>query len=215
MKQDEAYEVICKYYNISNVSVLKQLLDNTYGSPITSQKTDTYMKPDIILPFCGNIDLKCCKSVVYNHGLYTQCTKQTNDFTCKMCTKLKYGSIEDRIKSKPNKFVTPEGKKEIPYDKFVEKMEYKMEHVIDALYNAGIIYTFEDSIRQPIKKGRGRPKKIPIYENEDNDKLENLHVTTIEIDSTIYFKTGKNILLNRETYDVVGTYINNKIVTIN
>jgi hypothetical protein len=212
MMRDEAYEVICKNYKISRVSELKQLLDKVYGSPITDEEREGYIKQPIILPFSGNIDAKCCKSVVYNHGLYTQCTKQTNDITCKTCSKLKYGSIEERIKSKPNEFVTPEGKKEIPYNKFVEKMEYKMEDVNEALYNAGIIYTFEDGIRKAIKKGRGRPKKIPVSDNESDDKLENLHVTTIEIDSTMYFKTGKNILLNIETYEVVGTYINDKLV---
>jgi hypothetical protein len=215
MKHDEAYEVISKYYKITSVSVLKQLLDNAYGSPITDQEIDADIKQAIILPFSGNIDAKCCKSVVYNHGLYTQCTKQTNDITCKTCSKLKYGSIEDRIKSKPNEFVTPEGKKEIPYYKFVEKMEYNMEDVNDALYKAGIIYTFGDFIREPIKKGRGRPKKIPVYDNEDDDKVENLHVTTIEIEGTIYFKTLKNVLLNTETCAVAGIYINDKIVPIN
>jgi hypothetical protein len=212
MKQYEAYEVICKYYKISNVSELKQLLYNAYGSP---DKTDPYIKEVIILPFCGNIDAKCCKSVIYNHGLYTQCTKQTTNFTCKMCSKLKYGSIEERIKSKPNEFVTPEGKKEIPYHKFVEKMGYKIEDVKEALYKAGIIYTFDNGMRVSIKKGRGRPKKIPVSDNEDDDKMENLNVMTIEIGGRMYFKTVKNVLLNTETYAVVGRYINDKIVAIN
>jgi hypothetical protein len=215
INHDEPYKLICKYYKISSVSELKLLLDNAYGSPITQDKTDPHIKQPIILPFSGNIDAKCCKSVVYNHGLYTQCTKQTNDIRCKTCTKLKYGSIEDRIKSKPNEFVSPEGKKEIPYHKFVEKMEYNMEDVNEALYKAGIIYTFGDDIREPIKKGRGRPKKIPVCDNEDDDKLENLDVTTIEIYGTMYFKTVKNVLLNTETYAVAGTYINDIIVPIN
>jgi DNA-binding protein YbaB len=219
MRLDEAYEVICKNYKISYICELRELLDNAYGSPISDKETDGDIKQVIILPFCGNINAKCCKSVVYNHGLYTQCSKETNDITCKTCTKLKYGSIEDRIKSKPNEFVTPEGKKEIPYHKFVEKMEYKMEDVNEALYNAGIIYTFGDDIRKPIKKGRGRPKKIHVsdneVDNEDDDKMESLNVMTIEIGGIMYFKTVKNVLLNTETYAVVGRYINDKIVAIN
>lgn len=214
IKQDEPYELICKHYRISSVSELKQLLDNTYGVPVMPDESEMRVKQPIILPFCGKIDPLCCKSVVYNHGLYTQCTKQTNDITCKTCSKLKYGSIEDRIKSKPNEFVSPDGKKEIPYHKFVEKMEYNMEDVNEALYNAGIIYAFGNERQEPIKKGRGRPKKIPVSENEDKDKEEKLQVTTIQIEGTMYFMTGKNVLLNKDTYQVAGRYVDDKIVSI-
>ena len=202
---EESYQFICKHYKIDSVDELKKLLEDTYGVPETIPETKPAVKQEIVLPFCGNINTKCCKAVVYNHGLYTQCSKQTNDYTCKACSKLKYGDIESRVKCKTDEFVTPEGKKEIPYHKFIVKMEYKQEDVNKALHAAGIVYKFAEDTRQPVKKGRGRPKKIPTPETEGK-KINKLEVTSVEIDGSLYFKTVENVLLNRDSYSVMGLY---------
>ena len=214
MGSEESYQVICKYYRIDSIAELKKLLEATYGVPETSPETKLTVKQEIILPFSGKINGKCCKAVVYNHGLYTQCTKITNDNTCKACSKLKYGDIETRVKSDTNEFVTPEGKKEIPYHKFIVKMEYDMGDVNKALYAGGIIYEFGEYTLGPDKKGRGRPKKIPRPDTEEK-KINKLEVTTVKINNVMYFKTEKNVLLNMETYSVVGMFIDNKIVYSN
>ena len=211
--QDKPYQLICKFYSIASIDELKKLLNNTYGPPIYSEETNRVVKPDIILPFSGKINYSCCKAVVYNHGLYTQCSKLTNDNTCKSCAKLKYGTIENRIKNNTNEFVSPDGKKEVPYHKFVVKMGYNMSDVKEALDMAGIIYAIGGDTGEPIKKGRGRPKKIPLPNDED-DALNKLEVTTVNIDGSIYFKTEKNVLLNVKTYEVVGTFIDNKFALI-
>lgn len=208
---EESYQLICKHYKIDSVDELKKLLEDTYGLPETLPETKPATIQEIVLPFCGNINPRCCKAVVYNHGLYTQCSKQTNDYTCKACSKLKYGDIETRVKCETNEFVTPEGKKEIPYHKFIVKMEYKREDVNEALHAAGIVYKFGEDTREPVKKGRGRPKKIPTPVSEEK-KINKLEVTTVEVEGSMYFKTKNDVLLNMETYLVMGMYNDDSIV---
>ena len=97
---------------------------------------------DIILPFCGIINENCCKAVIYNHGLYTRHKETTNE-VCKACSKLKYGRIEERSKNKPGEFVTPEGKKEVPYDKFMTEGIY-FDDVNTALKLLGLVYDLKE-----------------------------------------------------------------------
>tara|TARA_B100001094_G_C17618770_1_gene524806 strand:- start:4 stop:543 length:540 start_codon:yes stop_codon:yes gene_type:complete len=155
-----AYQTISSVYNVS-IDRIKCVLDNTFK--ITDNINDSSSKhdiKDIILPFCGVINDKCCKAVIYNHGLYTQCTKETINEVCKACSKLKYGRIEERNKSKLGEFVTPEGKKEIPYDKFISKKDYNIEDVRIALNLLNLSYDLKENKDTLPKKSRGRPKKV-------------------------------------------------------
>tara|TARA_Y100000389_G_scaffold72874_1_gene69598 strand:- start:322 stop:981 length:660 start_codon:yes stop_codon:yes gene_type:complete len=205
-----AYQAISLVYNVS-IDRIKCVLDNTFK--ITDNINDTSSKhhtKDIILPFCGVINDKCCKAVIYNHGLYTQCTKETINEVCKTCSKLKYGRIEERNKSKLGEFVTPEGKKEIPYDKFIRKKDYNIKDVRNALNLLNLSYDLKENKDTLPKKSRGRPKKVQ-KEESDNDENEEIEVTKIEINGKIYFKTQDNVILNIDNYEVVGIYKNGTI----
>lgn len=204
---DVACQTISSYYKVSTEQV-KRVLNNAFE--ITNIKLERELKiqpKDIILPFCGIINKNCCKAVIYNHGLYTQCTKQTTNEVCKACSKLKYGRIEERSKSKPGEFVTPEGKKEVPYDKFMNKMGYNFDDVNTALKLLDLSYDLKEKKDTPEKKGRGRPKKVQ-KEDSDNEEKGEVEVTKIEINGKMYFKTSENILLNIDNYDVVGLFKN-------
>ena len=203
---NQAFQTIGLLYNVKPDQI-KRVLDNAFQSSNLKPKIEA---KDIILPFCGIINEKCCKAVIYNHGLYTQCNKETTNEVCKACSKLKYGRIEERIKSKPGEFVTPEGKKELPYDKFMNKMGYSFDDVNTALKLSGLSYDLKEKKDTPQKRGRGRPKKVQ-KEESDNEEKEEIEVTKIEINGKMYFKTTENILLNTDNYEVVGLLKNGNI----
>ena len=206
MKIDEAYKLISDFYAIS-VDDLKSLL-NKHSN--IEKRINTKDK-EIILPFCGVINEDCCKAIVYNHGLYTQCTKKTKNELCSGCIKLKYGKIEDRLKFEKDKFVTENGKKEIPYEKFMRKMGYSYEEVTKKLKQIGLSYDLTNNSKQKEqKKGRGRPKKVKP-EDLDSD-TEEIEVTKVTIDDVSYLKTGDDVILNSNTYEVVGVYRDGVIV---
>ena len=203
--------ILSKLYNVSPEE-LKRSLDNLFKNNIQENKPKIDYA-NIILPFCNVINKDCCKAVVYNHGLYTQCTKKTSNEVCCSCTKLKYGRIEERIKSKPNEFVTPQGRKEVPYQKFMTKMNYSIDDVTQALKLANLSYELINSKKDIEVKKRGRPKKVQ-KEESDNEEKEEIEVSKFEFNGRLYFKTTENILLNIDTYEVVGVFKNDSIELI-
>ena len=208
-----AFQAISSLYNVS-IDQIKRVLDNAFETSNLKPDNKPKIEPkDIILPFCGIINENCCKAVIYNHGLYTQCTKETTNEVCKACSKLKYGRIEERSKNKPGEFVTPEGKKEVPYDKFMTKMGYSFDDVNTALKLLGLSYDLKEKKDTPLKKGRGRPKKVQ-KEESDNEEKEEIEVTKVEIKGKKYFKTADNIILNIDNYEVVGLFKNGNIEAV-
>ena len=214
---NQAFQLISSLYHVTTDQI-KRVLNNAFETSNNIPDNNPKIEPkDIILPFCGIINEKCCKAVIYNHGLYTQCTKETTKETtnevCKVCSKLKYGRIEERSKSKPGEFVTPEGKKEVPYDKFINKMGYSFDDVNTALKLLNLSYDLKEKKDTSQKKGRGRPKKVQ-KEESDNEEKEEIEVTKIEINGKKYFKTADNIILNIDNYEVVGLFKNGNIEAV-
>lgn len=207
---DQAFEAISIYYDVP-IENIRHVLNSAFEiKNFKSEKKKNMNTNNIILPFCGVINQSNCKAVIYNHGLYTQCTKETNNEICKSCSKLKYGRIEERIKSKQGEFISPEGKKEISYEKFMSKMGYSFDDVNTALKLYNLSYDLKEIKENREKKGRGRPKKIQ-KEESDNEEKEEIDVTKIYLDGKMYFKTNENILLNIDNYEVVGIFKNGNI----
>tara|TARA_Y100001970_G_C14250931_1_gene871810 strand:- start:625 stop:1299 length:675 start_codon:yes stop_codon:yes gene_type:complete len=212
-----ALETLSKFYNINHVQI-KKVLDNNFGKKEIHSTSDNTpaCKKQIILPFNYKINNQCCKAIVYNHGLYTQCTKNCIGEVCNTCSKIKYGKVEERIKYGPGEFVTSDGKKEIPYEKFITKMGYSLDEVRLALNNANINYDIDINKKpknEPGKKPRGRPKKIQ-KESSDSESKEEIDVVRVEIDTKKYYKTEDNVLLDINTYDLVGVFKNGEIEVI-
>lgn len=209
-KVDQSIDILSSFYNVS-AEQLTRTLDNAFKvKNILDNNTSKLKDKNIILPFCGVINDECCKGVIYNHGLYTQCIKITSDEVCKACSKLKYGRIEERIKSAQSEFVTPDGKKEVPYEKFITKMNYSIDDVKQALKLSNSSYILNESKELPEKKGRGRPKKVQKEESE-NEETDEVEVIKIELNGKKYFKTSEDIILNIDTYEVVGILKNDKL----
>lgn len=204
MKINDAINMISDYYNINNFELVSFLESN---SNINS---------NIILPFCGKINPECCKAVVFNHGLYTQCNNITDDRICKSCTKLKYGDIYNRSNSKLGEFKTPDGKKELDYNKFVQKMGYDISEVVERLTKKNLDHPIMHSSNNnnPIKRGRGRPKKGEILEEKGTELDDTIEVVEVYINSVLYYKTKENILLDSVTHTILGKYNQGKLEKI-
>ena len=78
-------------------------------------------KPEMVLPFCGEVETSWCQGVRFNHGLHTQCTNgpQTDCKYCKTCQKSaansasgkpQYGDISDRLTGPLLEYRDPKGK---------------------------------------------------------------------------------------------------------
>lgn len=185
----ESLNIISEHYNIE-VDELKKTLDAKY---MRECKTS-----EIILPFTGKIKNECCKAVIYNHGLYTQCTNNSLEDMCKSCKNFKYGRIEDRCKYGIGEYVTPSGKKEISYMTIIERMNYSIDDVKKVFKENNIEYDFKDKTASDQKKSRGRPKK-----KSSNTGLE-IEVTSVCIDGVRYLKSDSNILLDYVSHNIVG-----------
>ena len=172
---EEGLEKLSRIYKVEKEELLK-LLNERYVK-----------KEEIILPYDGKIREGKCKAVVYNHGLYTQCKRESEEI-CKQCIKLKYGRIE-------------EGKREIDYKVLIRKKGYKISEVKEALERAGIKYELKEEKEE--KKGRGRPKKKEEIKEEEKYEIE---VTKVEINGKEYLKTESDTLLDIKSYEVVGEY---------
>ena len=196
MDIDTALNVVSEYYKI-DIKIIKNLLSET--------KKKHSNKDEIILPFCNYIFPNNCKGIVFNHGLYTQCSVKTKTDFCKKCYPQKYGRIEERIGIKKNEFVTKRGKKELPYEILMKKMNYSYEDVRDVLQKNGLTYDLEIENEKPT---RGRPKNNKIIEEEIEIEID---VTKININGKEYYKTCEDVILNMNDYSIVGVYLNGKI----
>jgi hypothetical protein len=144
------------------------------------------------LPWCGQVDSECCKAIVKNGGLFTQCTSAALDGGwCKKCAKdvekngtPANGDVEARLAGDIMAYKV--GKTEVkPY------IEYMMKNGItrDQVEEAATAHGLTIDPRQFEKKKRGRknttPRTMaPAVESphpgaEDQDEEESVAVETV------------------------------------
>tara|TARA_B100000287_G_scaffold415142_1_gene448432 strand:- start:374 stop:1021 length:648 start_codon:yes stop_codon:yes gene_type:complete len=204
MNIESILKIISSTYNLDYLE-LQKLINNNLKENILNNNDNNLNNINnhnkIILPYYGNIIDSNCKGLVYNHGLYTQCTEKSKNL-CGKCVKNKYGTVEDRKKYEIGKYIAPNGKKEIDYNVLLNRLKYNIKDVIKEFQNNNIdIEKFNiKQININEKKGRGRPKKI-VENNLEKDTIE---VVKYIYREEIYLKTNDNILLNSNTYDIVG-----------
>jgi hypothetical protein len=196
MNVENILNIISSYYNL-DYEELQNLIDSKL-----KLKNNMDKSCKIILPYYGKINENNCKGLLYNHGLYTQCTEKSKDL-CSKCIKNKYGTIEDRKKYEIGKYITPCGKKEVDYNILLNRLKYNIEDVIEEFQNNNIdIEKFNiKEININEKKGRGRPKKLIENKKEQQDTIE---VIKYVYKDKVYLKTNDDILLDVNTYTIVG-----------
>lgn len=116
------------------------------------------------LPWCGSVDAACCKAIVKNGGLFTQCTSAPLDGGwCKKCAKdvekngtPTNGDVEARLTGDIMAYKV--GKTEVkPYIEYMTKNGITREQVEESLQAHGL--TIDP--RQFEKKKRGRKNTTP------------------------------------------------------
>ena len=172
-----------------------------------------------IKPFDGIVREDCCKAVVFNHGLYTQCLNKTKSEYCSNnCKKQKYGSINDRKNYGVGRYVLSNGRKEIDYKKLLRRLERK---IVKKESEDEEEYKEEEIIKE--KKARGRPKmeekeicvKIDTMEEEDrNIDEKEILVKRTKINNKEYLISNENIVYDIKNYRIIGKLLLGKIISL-
>lgn len=225
-----AITLLSKHFNIT-----EKLLNEFLNQNNNIHKDDNKCESKFIIPYFGVINEDCCKAIIYNHGLYTQCTNKTSLDICKSCKSLKYGRIEERLNYKPGElFVLKNGKKETEYKKIIKKFNYDISELKLYFTSNNINYNLHDEQikSNPVKKCRGRPRKIliddnsPLYnvkradteelvkEETNSDDEDEITVEEISINGNDYYLTAENVLLDKLNHSIVGIYKNGTIEKI-
>lgn len=192
--------------------------------------TDINKKDFEIKPFDGIVRQECCKAVIYNHGLYTQCMNITDkDFCSSLCKRQKYGNINIRKDYPVGTYILANGKKEINYQKVKKRLS---KHKSNNIFDIQKRIVTEDSdtgddeyIGLDVdKKCRGRPKmaikevevKIDSTENprDYREGLEEVLVRRQLINEKEYLLSDNNILYDSKTYRIIGKYLLGRIIDI-
>jgi hypothetical protein len=138
-------------------------------------------KPKYPLPFHGDVIDDCCRAIVYNGGLFTQCLKEpnpdTNSSLCKTCEKQAkegtplLGWISDRVE-RGEEWADPAGRRPVPYTKVMKLKQFTQEEVMAevSLYNLTIDtkhFIEPDTEKRGRKKGAKKMEIKPVFQDED------------------------------------------------
>jgi hypothetical protein len=179
----------------------------------------TFIKPNIVIPFCNQINNDWCFAIRLNHGLYTQCTNPisknipiTKHNFCNTCFKQtqknenylpNYGLISDRIDSPDWTF---KGKKPIIYAKIIEKLNINKNDAINEANRFGFVIPEEQFII-PDKKKSGRPKKNSQKSavSIDNNTQKTSQKSAVSIDNNTQKTSQKSPLsIDNNTQKIRG-----------
>ena len=206
------YDEAIKYINTcisTKIDINTKIDTNTNTDINTETNVDTntnnekkYSLTDINfqLPYYGVIREECCKGIIFNSGLYTQCKVETKLELCKSCSANKYGIIYEREKYSIGNFVCKNGKKEKNYITYLKNNNIDIEYVKNLFEYNNI--NFEIKIE---KKTRGRPKqekgkKVKIEEESSESRVEE---EECKIEGKEYIKSG-SIIEDRLTREIIG-----------
>ena len=203
-----------------------------YDKNLTASKCRDEIE-EIVKPFDGIVKQNCCKAVVYNHGLYTQCTNVcSREFCSSVCKKLKYGHINVRKNYPVGAYVLENGKREISYQKVkkrLEKKERNDKNVSRIITNDSDTEDEEIIELSVVKNARGRPKmsskdveiqidtsekKYDKLEEDDDSNIEEVLVRRETIDGKEYLVSDNNIVYDSKTLKMIGRKINGKVKSV-
>ncbi len=215
---DNIIMLLASKYNFKYEEAIKYIKSETGNNGnvnddnLNSNVNDKYYLNNINfqLPYYGVIHDDCCKGIIFNGGLYTQCKVKTNLELCKLCSTNKYGTIYERNNYSIGNFICKNGKKEKNYITYLKNNNIDIEYV-KKLFEYNNI-NFEIKIE---KKTRGRPKqekgkKIKIEEESEWSRVE---VEIEKIDGKEYINRDE-IIEDKITREIIGILKDGKIEKI-
>ena len=145
--------------------------------------------PEHAMPWCGKVRFNCCRAIVLNNGLFTQCplAKKDDIDYCKKCHKHvetngtpKYGDVAARLACGPLEYHV--GKRTVvPYSVYMAKHKLDKKDVEAAALEYGLVI---DPAQYQDKK-RGRPAVLN-REMEVSDRPDAAdHIDTDHVDATV------------------------------
>ena len=139
-------------------------------------KKEKKVKPDCILPFCGQKMEGACCGIRLNHQLFTQCTNLVaGEEFCKTCQaqadknggKPTYGTIADRLAVGSLDYQV-NGKKVVRFSKVMDKLKITQADALRVAAQAGVEIAAEQF--EVVKAKKGRPAKDTSVSDTDSAK---------------------------------------------
>lgn len=145
-------------------------------------------KPKFPLPFTGEIIDDCCRAIVFNSGLFTQCLKapipNSQKSLCQTCHKQAekeptgsppLGFIDDRV-DRGDDWTDPKGRRPVPYTKVMKAKKFTREDVIAQVSNDNMsidvtIFDEADSEKRGRKKGGKKTEVVSIFGDDEDDGM--------------------------------------------
>jgi hypothetical protein len=147
-------------------------------------------KPKFPLPFTGQVYGDCCRAIVFNSGLFTQCLKEPNpnsqNSLCQTCQKQAeksplgsppLGYISDRIE-RGEDWADPKGRRPVPYTKVMKSKKFTQEEVMAEVskYDMTLdlsVFDDTDTEKRGRKKGGKKTEVQSIFgdDEEEDDGL--------------------------------------------
>ena len=166
-KSSEAMEVLDGMEVTTKRSAAMKKVRAAQKLPDSSEpeKKAIRVKPDMVLPFCGNIEESWCKGVRFNHGLHTQCTNGAHKEGeyCKTCQKSAensasnkptYGDIRDRAATGALEYRDSKGKLTTCYANVAKKMGLDLKRAEEVATAFGWTIPAEQLVETATKRGR-------------------------------------------------------------
>jgi len=143
-------------------------------------------KPKIPLPFTGEVFDDCCRAIVFNGGLFTQCLKapkpDSQNSLCKTCDKQAeenpngsppLGYIMDRV-NRGEDWADPKGRRPVPYTKVMKAKKFTLEEVMAEVSNNNLnidltIFDDTDTEKRGRKKGGKKTEVQSVFGEDDED----------------------------------------------
>ena len=192
---EKIVELLSKKYNFN----FDEAIEYIKNDEILDKQEYSLENIKFQIPYYGVIHDDCCKAIIFNSGLYTQCRVKTTKEFCKSCTLQKYGTIYDRKKYNIGEFVCKNGKKEKDYILYLKSNNIDIEYVKKLFEYNKIDYPINI-----VKLSRGRPKIKRSKEVGEERIIENREEAKIE----------REIVESRVTREIIGVKKNGKVERI-
>ena len=145
-----------------------------------------HTKPKYPLPFDGEIVDDCCRAIVFNSGLFTQCLKapkpESQKLLCQTCEKQAektplgnppLGYISERV-DRGDDWADPKGRRPVSYTKVMKVKKFTQEEVMAqvSIANKNIdlkIFDDADNEKRGRKKGGKKTEVQSIFGDDDED----------------------------------------------
>jgi hypothetical protein len=182
------YEEALALFGVDDLKVATNLGKTKGVASIGSAPKRT--NPKFPLPFTGQVYGDCCRAIVFNSGLFTQCLKEPNPNSqkslCQTCQKQAeksplgnppLGYITDRIE-RGEDWADPKGRRPVPYTKVMKLKKFTQEEVMAEVskYDMTLdlsVFDDTDTEKRGRKKGGKKTEVQSIFgdDEEEDDGL--------------------------------------------